>query len=87
LFRDRIGFIVWINDVKAARNLEKYGHLHYISRRLHYAVLYAYAEQEEELAKTLMRLPYVRKVERSYRNEIRTEYNNNVPDQTRFYTF
>jgi uncharacterized protein YlbG (UPF0298 family) len=86
MFTDRSGLIVWVNDVKAARNLDKYGSLHYISKKMHYAVLYVNTDKMDEIVRNLMRLPYVKKVERSYRNEIKTEYNSNMPDKTRFYT-
>jgi len=82
---ERIGYIIWVNDIKAARNLEKYGCVHYISRRMHYVVMYLYTEKAEETLKNIRRLSYVRKVERSYRNEIKTEYTKAVPDQTQFY--
>lgn len=84
-FGERTGFIVWYNDWKAARGLDKYGTLHYLSRKMHYAVLYVNAEDAEETMRNLQRLPYVKRIERSYRNEIKTEYERNVPDKTRFY--
>ena len=87
MFTERKGYIVWLNDVKPARNLEKYGSLHYISRKMHYAVLYVNADRAEETIKNIQRLPYVKRVERSYRSEIPTEYNSNVPDKTRFYSY
>ncbi len=86
MFAERQGWIVWLNDVKPARNLDKYGTLHYISRKMQYAVVYVNAEHGEETVKSIQRLPYVKKVERSYRNEIPTEYNSNIPDKTRFYS-
>ncbi|MFC0213206.1 YlbG family protein [Paenibacillus chartarius] len=86
MFTERTGLIIWVNDVKAARNLDKYGSLHYISKKMHYAVLYVPASRAEEITRNLLRLPYVKSIERSYRNEIKTEYNSNMPDKTRFYT-
>jgi uncharacterized protein YlbG (UPF0298 family) len=71
MFAERIGYIVWFNDWKAARGLDKYGTLHYLSRKMHYAVLYVNAENAEEAVVNLERLSYVRKIERSYRGEIR----------------
>lgn len=70
MFAERTGFIIWVSDLKAARNLEKYGTVHYISRRMHYVVMYVNAERAEDTMKNVNRLSYVRKVERSYRNEI-----------------
>ncbi|MBP1973583.1 uncharacterized protein YlbG (UPF0298 family) [Cohnella thailandensis] len=85
MFGDRTGFIVWYSDWKAARGLDKYGTLHYLSRKMHYAVLYVNSDVAEETLKNLQRLSYVKKIERSFRNEIKTEYERNVPDKTRFY--
>ncbi|MCJ8011283.1 YlbG family protein [Paenibacillus sp. KQZ6P-2] len=85
MFAERTGYIIWVTDVKAAKNLEKYGTVHYISRRMHYVVMYVNADRAEEVAKNIRRLSYVRKIERSYRNEIKTEYTKDVPDKTRFY--
>jgi len=84
---ERTGLIIWINDLKQARQFEKYGNVHYVSKKMHYVVLYIPSEREEELTRQLSRLPYVRKVERSFRDEIPTEYNSNIPDKTRFYTY
>lgn len=83
---DRTGFIVWVSDLKAARGLDRFGTVHYMSRKLHYVVLYMNAERAEDALKQLNRLSYVRKVERSYRNEIKTEYSKDNEDKTRFYT-
>lgn len=85
MFPERTGFIIWVSDVKAARNLEKYGSLHYISRKMHYAVLYVNADRAEETMKNVKRLSYVKRIERSYRNEIKTEYNGEFEEKTRFY--
>ncbi|WP_054958368.1 YlbG family protein [Paenibacillus dakarensis] len=85
MLAERTGYIIWVSDVKAARNLEKYGSVHYISRRMQYVVMYVNAERAEETVKNIRRLSYVRKIERSYRNEIKTEYSSNVPDKTNFY--
>jgi uncharacterized protein YlbG (UPF0298 family) len=87
LFTDRSGLIVWVNDLKAAnKHLERYGSVHFISKRLHYAAMYVHASKLDETMKQLQKLPFVKKVELSYRNEIPTEYSSNVADKSRFYT-
>lgn len=83
---DRTGFIIWVSDLKSARALERFGTVHYMSRKLHYVVLYVHAEKADEAMKQISRLPYVRKVERSYRSEIPTEYSKDTVDKTRFYS-
>lgn len=85
MLAERTGFIIWVSDVKAARNLEKYGSVHYISRRMQYVVMYVNADRADDTMKNIRRLSYVRKIERSYRNEIKNEYSSNVPDKTRFF--
>ncbi|MBC8079006.1 MAG: YlbG family protein [Gorillibacterium sp.] len=86
MFTERSGLIVWVNDVKPAKNLEKYGTVHYISKRMNYVAMYVHAERVEETIRNLQRLPYVKKVEKSFRKEIKTEYDKNIPDKTRFYS-
>jgi len=86
MFSERTGYIIWVNDVKSARSLEKYGSIHYISRKMHYVVMYMNSDRAEEVVRNIQRLPFVKKIERSYRNEIKTEYERNVPDKTRFYS-
>ncbi|MBB3110481.1 uncharacterized protein YlbG (UPF0298 family) [Paenibacillus phyllosphaerae] len=86
MFSERTGYIVWVSDLKAARNLEKYGSVHYMSRKMHYVVMYMNADRAEETVRNIQRLSFVRKIERSYRNEIKTEYTQGVPDKTRFYS-
>lgn len=71
--------------MKAARNLEKYGSVHYLSRRMHYVVMYVNAERGEDIMRNVRKLPYVRKIERSYRNEIKTEYSKNTEEESHFY--
>jgi len=85
MFAERVGYIAWFSDWKAARGLDKYGSLHYISRKMQYAVLYMNADTAEETVRNMQRLPYVRRIERSYRTEIKTEYEKKTTEQTRYY--
>ncbi len=86
MFPERTGLIVWVNDLKSIKHLEKFGSVHYISKRMHYVVIYMNAEKAEEATKAIQKYPFVKKVERSMRSEIRTEYSSNVPDKTKLYT-
>jgi len=87
MFHERAGMIVWVSDVKQARNLEKYGTIHYISRKMRYVVLYLNAERYEDTARNIAKLGYVKQVERSMRNEIKTEYSSTNADKTKSHTF
>jgi len=83
---ERTGYIIWVSDLKAARSLERFGTVHYMSRKMHYVVLYMNADKVEEAVRQMGKLPYVRNIERSYRNEIKTEYSKDTEDKTRFYS-
>jgi uncharacterized protein YlbG (UPF0298 family) len=87
MFPERTGIIIWVNDIKSAKSLERFGTIHFISKKLQYVVMYLNADKLQETTNQLQRLPFVKKVEPSYRNEIKTEYNSNMPDKTRFYTY
>ncbi|CAH1207155.1 hypothetical protein PAECIP111893_02704 [Paenibacillus plantiphilus] len=86
MFSERVGYIIWVSDLKAARSLEKYGSVHYMSRKLYYVVMYMNADRADEVIRNIQRFSFVKKVERSYRNEIKTEYTSNEPDKSRFYS-
>ncbi len=62
MFTERTGIIVWVSDVKAAaKHLEKYGNVHFISKKLHYAAMYVYASRLDDTVKQLQKLPFVKK--------------------------
>ncbi|EGL18962.1 YlbG family protein [Paenibacillus chitinolyticus] len=86
MITERTGLIIWVTDLKAAKNLERFGSVHYMSKKMHYVVLYIHASRYDETVRQLQKLAYVRKVERSYRGEIKTEYESHGPDKSKFYT-
>jgi uncharacterized protein YlbG (UPF0298 family) len=86
MITERSGIIVWLNDVKPAKNLDRYGTIHYISKKMHYVAMYVHADRLEETIRNVQKLPYVKKVERSYRTEIKTEYSSNIPDKSHLFT-
>lgn len=83
---ERTGYIIWVSDLKAARGLERFGSVHYMSRKLHYVVIYMNADRAEEAVKQMGKLSYVRKIERSFRNELKTEYTKDTEEKSRFYS-
>jgi uncharacterized protein YlbG (UPF0298 family) len=86
MFVERSGLIIWVNDLKATKNLERYGTVHYTSKKMQYVVMYVHANVLDETVRNLEKLPYVKKVERSYRTEIKTEYSSNTVDKTKLFT-
>lgn len=83
----RLGLAVWVKSTKAARNLRRYGNIHYVSRRLNYVSMYVNAEEINHIVERIQRLDFVVRVERSHRHEIPTEYTNSKPDKAKEYDY
>lgn len=70
MFVKKRGLAVWLNQLKRVHHLKKFGHVHYVSRRMRYCILYVDADRAEETMAKLNRLNYVKKVEPSYQHEL-----------------
>ncbi|KYG89394.1 YlbG family protein [Metasolibacillus sp. FSL H7-0170] len=84
---ERQGLIVYVNQLKHAKSLRKYGHVHYISRRLKYVVMYCQREDIELVKNKLQRLPFVKDVVESFRPFLKTEFENAKPDKAKEYDY
>lgn len=83
----RFGLAVWVKNTKAARQLRRYGNVHYVSRRLNYVIVYVNADEVDEIMARIQRLDFVTRIERSHRHEIPTEYHNSKPDKAKEYDY
>ncbi|MEW9672812.1 YlbG family protein [Ammoniphilus sp. 3BR4] len=83
----RVGLAVWVKSNKAARNLRRYGNIHYVSRRLNYVSMYVKADEVDSIIERIQRLDFVVRLERSHRHEIPTEYKNSKPDKAKEYDY
>ncbi|WP_042471629.1 YlbG family protein [Bacillus ndiopicus] len=84
---ERQGLIVYVNQLKHAKSLRKYGHVHYISRKLKYVVMYCQREDVEATKNKLQRLPFVKDVVESFRPFLKTEFENAKPDKAKEYDY
>ncbi|QTD42424.1 YlbG family protein [Sporosarcina sp. Te-1] len=84
---DRQGIVVYLQHLKQAKSFRKYGHVHYISRRMKYVVLYCDRDELEATIRKIERLPSVKKVLPSYRPFVKTEYENAKPDKAKEYDY
>lgn len=84
---ERQGLIVYVNQLKHAKSLRKYGHVHYISKKLKYVVLYCDQIEIETITNKLQRLPFVKDVVQSFRPFVKTEYENAKPDKAKEYDY
>lgn len=82
---ERTGLILWLNHLKGIKTLEKYGTIHYVSRKMKYAVIYVNRDRMEQTIKQLNHLNFIQRVEPSFRNEIKTEYSKENPEFTNMY--
>lgn len=73
-FTHRIGLIIWLYTPKYVNKLKQYGILHYVSRKLKYAVLYINSNQVENVQNNLQKLHFVRSIEVSHYNDLTYNY-------------
>lgn len=84
---NRQGIIVWFQHMKNLRQIKRYGHLIYTSKKLKYAVLYIDQDELADTEKKLLKLSFVSKIDRSYKPFIRTDYENAKPDKAKQYDY
>ncbi|NJP36466.1 YlbG family protein [Alkalicoccus luteus] len=72
--KDRIGLAVYIQSLKQVKQLKRFGHVHYASRRMKYVIVYCDLEQVEDTVAKINKMPFVKCVDRSMRPWIKTEY-------------
>jgi uncharacterized protein YlbG (UPF0298 family) len=87
MLSQRQGLIVWLNSIKQAKMLRKFGNVHYVSKRLKYAVLYCNQKEIEELTAKLTSFSFVKKVEPSYKPFLKIEFENSKPDKAKEYDY
>lgn len=82
---ERQGLIVWIHHYRSARSLERYGIVHYVSRKLNYVVIYVNKDKVEETITKLNKMNFVKKIELSHRADIKKEYSSRIPKASSSY--
>ncbi|QKY68940.1 YlbG family protein [Lentibacillus sp. CBA3610] len=83
----RQGLIVWFQHMKNVRHIKRYGHLIYSSKKLKYAVIYVDQENLDSVESKLLKLPFVSKVDRSYKPFLQTDFENPQPDKAKQYDY
>lgn len=84
---NRQGIIVWFQQMKNVKHIKRYGNLIYVSKKLKYAVLYVNQSELENIETKLLKYHFVSKVERSYKPDLKTEYENAMPDKAKQYDY
>ncbi|MGE6631272.1 YlbG family protein [Bacillus sp. NPDC077027] len=82
----RQGMVVWLHSLKQAKTLRKFGNVHYISKKMKYAVIYCDMDHVERHMAKLGSLPFVKRVEPSYKPFIKLEYESKI-DKAKEYDY
>ncbi|MGM8211859.1 YlbG family protein [Virgibacillus sp. W0430] len=84
---NRQGIFVWFQHRKNVKQIRRYGHLIYVSKKMKYALLYVNQDERDEIENSLLKLAFVSKVERSYKPFVETNYENAKPDKAKQYDY
>ncbi|MGM7701049.1 YlbG family protein [Pseudalkalibacillus sp. Hm43] len=87
MLTNRTGLAIWLHSLKYIKQLRKFGNIHYVSKRMKYAVLYCDTAQKERIIEKIEKLHFVKKVEPSHKAHIKTEYQNAMPDKAKEYDY
>ncbi|GIN19056.1 MAG TPA: hypothetical protein DEO65_10690 [Bacillus bacterium] len=87
MFAKRQGLIIWLYNLKNTKMLRRFGNVHFVSKRMKYAVIYCNQSELEDLSEKLESLPFVKRVEPSYKPFLKTEFENAKPDKAKEYDY
>ncbi|ALC91103.1 hypothetical protein AM500_15860 [Bacillus sp. FJAT-18017] len=87
MFGQRQGLVVWLYTLKQAKMLRRFGNVHYVSKKLKYAVIYCNQSEIETVMEKLKSYSFVKKVEPSYKPFVKMEYENSAPDKAKEYDY
>jgi uncharacterized protein YlbG (UPF0298 family) len=84
---DRIGIVVWLHSLKHVKQLRRFGNIHYVSKKMKYVVMYCEKQQIEQTISKIESIYSVKKVQKSLKPFINTEYQNAKPDKAKEYDY
>ncbi|QGH34407.1 DUF2129 domain-containing protein [Gracilibacillus salitolerans] len=83
----RQGLIIWFHQMKHVKHIKKYGHMIHVSKKLKYAMIYVDQNKLNDTYHSLIKLPFVTKVEPSYKPFIKTDFESKVIDEEKEYEY
>jgi uncharacterized protein YlbG (UPF0298 family) len=84
---ERQGIIVWFQNRRNIKQIKRYGHLIYTSKKLKYAVLYVDQDKIDDIENKLKKLSFISKIDRSHKPFIRTNFEKVTPDKDKKYDY
>jgi uncharacterized protein YlbG (UPF0298 family) len=70
----RAGLIVWLHHTRHAKALKKYGNVHYVSKKMRYAILYCDADKRDAVMERLAKQRFTKRVDLSHLKELDNRY-------------
>ncbi|GAA0366247.1 YlbG family protein [Alkalibacterium iburiense] len=67
---ERVGIVVWLYTTKYINKLKRYGLVHYVSKKMNYAIIYVDRKDRESISHTISKQHFVRQVEDSHSCDI-----------------
>lgn len=83
----RQGLIVWFQHRKNIKHIKRFGNLIYVSRKLRYAVVYVDQANIDAIEEEIFKLPFISKVERSFKPFVNTDFENALFDEAKLYDY
>lgn len=83
----RQGLIVWFQHRKNIKHIKRFGNLIYVSRKLRYAVIYVDQANIDAIEEEIFKLPFISKVERSFKPFVNTDFENALFDEAKLYDY
>ncbi|KRM74083.1 YlbG family protein [Secundilactobacillus collinoides] len=68
--QEREDLVVYVSNLRQVRQLKRYGHVAYVSKRMRYAVLYVNTDKAAETTEQLRQLRFVKRIITSPHKEL-----------------
>lgn len=79
-FEGRTGLIVWLNSKRSVKRLMNFGLLHYVSKKMDYAIIYVDTQKIEQTMERLKKENYVKSVEESHLRDLPISFDDVLGD-------
>jgi len=83
----RQGLIVWYKHQRFIKQIRRFGHLIYYSRKQKYAVLYTDVDKIEKVKEHLEKKSFIKKVQYSQKPYIRTSFEKKTLEKVKDYDY
>lgn len=79
-FENRTGLIIWLHSKRNVKRLMNFGVLHYVSKKMNYAIIYVATNNLEKILERLKKENYIKSVEVSQMRDLPINYDDVLTD-------